>query len=359
MAAMTCLTIDAQAQGMVRVRVTAENLAPVQGTFQTPIWVGFHDGTFDTYDRGAALGALVPNNAVERLVEDGATGPLSTEFLASGRGTVDGTIPGPNGPIAPADVASKSFLLNPSAATSSYFSYASMVLPSNDAFVANGNPMAHRVFQNGAFQPVTFFSASVLDGGTEVNDEAPANTAFFGQMAPNTGAVEGGTVTVHPGFMAPGSGGILDDARFSQGRFELPGYPTFKFRLESAPAITADRVHVAGLAGPGGASGFALVVLAENGTALQYWLVLQNIGDVTGASITTPDGVVANLNMQAKSGPLRIISGVVREADLTGALTAKPLDLLSAAFEAGMGDLQVQTTTFPMGALNGTVRLIR
>jgi len=44
--------------------------------------------------------------------------------------------------------------------------------------------------------------AEVLDGGTEVNDELPVNTAFFGQMAPNTGVAENGVVLEHPGFSA-------------------------------------------------------------------------------------------------------------------------------------------------------------
>jgi hypothetical protein len=34
----------------VTVTVTIEDLAPTNGTNQTPQWVGFHDGTFDLYD---------------------------------------------------------------------------------------------------------------------------------------------------------------------------------------------------------------------------------------------------------------------------------------------------------------------
>ena len=31
----------------LQVKVTIENLAPVNGVYLTPLWVGFHDGSFD------------------------------------------------------------------------------------------------------------------------------------------------------------------------------------------------------------------------------------------------------------------------------------------------------------------------
>lgn len=70
----------------VQVRVTVENLSPTGGTLLTPVWVGFHDGTFDLYDRGG-----VASPALERLAEDGNTAPLSAAFAAglSGRGRDD------------------------------------------------------------------------------------------------------------------------------------------------------------------------------------------------------------------------------------------------------------------------------
>ena len=210
----------------VSVTVRIENLAPPNGNFLTPFWVGFHDGSFDIYNIGAAAGA-----GLESLAEDGATATLSAEFLASGAGTVDGTIVsgGPIPPLPPGENTRMTFSLDPNSANSLYFSYASMVIPSNDAFVANGDPMAHRVFDdNGNFLGISFIvlasGSTVLDAGTEVNDEIPANTAFFGQAAPNTGVAEGGTVQVHPGFMPAGSGGILDDPMFSAADFTVPDY---------------------------------------------------------------------------------------------------------------------------------------
>jgi len=34
------------------VIVTIENMSPYNGTFLTPVWVGFHNGEFDSYDGG-------------------------------------------------------------------------------------------------------------------------------------------------------------------------------------------------------------------------------------------------------------------------------------------------------------------
>ena len=99
---MLCSTAIAQDY---RVRVVIENLAPAQGTSQTPVWVGFHNGTFDLYSTGVAAGDLpFPGSiGVERLAEDGNTGPISADFSSFGAGLNQGTLPGPNGPVGPGE----------------------------------------------------------------------------------------------------------------------------------------------------------------------------------------------------------------------------------------------------------------
>lgn len=201
------------------IRVTVESLTPDGGTFLTPVWTGFHDGSFDIYNRGeeASLG-------LERIAEDGDFSTLSAEFLASGAGTIDGAVFG-DPVIAPATRATATFELDETLASSRYFSYASMVLPSNDAFVANGNPLEHQIIDDdGNFIGADFIVAGseVLDAGTEINDEAESPTAFFGQTAPNTGTTEGGTVQAHPGFILKGP--ILSSDRFANADFTTEGY---------------------------------------------------------------------------------------------------------------------------------------
>jgi hypothetical protein len=230
-----------------QVTVTIENLAPVHGNYLTPFWVGFHDGSFDIYDPGSP-----GSDALESLAEDGDAGPIAGAFTTSGAGLVNGTILGPGGPIAPGKIASMDFTLDGSIATSRYFSYAAMVIPSNDAFVANGDPSAFQVFSDtGTFLGADFFitGAQVRDAGTEVNDELPPNTAFFGQMTPNTGVDENRVVQVHPGFNPPGSGGILDDAVFENADFKREGYPVAQIRVTAIPLPATVLLLGSGLVG--------------------------------------------------------------------------------------------------------------
>jgi len=89
--------------------------------------------------------------------------------------------------------------------SNNYFSYASMVLPSSDYFVANGNPLAHSIAAvlNGTASELTFnigTAGTVNDAGTEINDFATtAGNGLFGipggQGGPNQGADEGGVIT--------------------------------------------------------------------------------------------------------------------------------------------------------------------
>jgi Ca2+-binding RTX toxin-like protein len=215
------------AQGDVRVHVFVENLAPDQGTFLTPVWVGFHDGGFDTYDRGRPVSL-----GVERIAEDGNPMLLSDEFLLSGFGTLDGVLGA--GPIAPGDLVTQGFVLNDGDATHRFFNYASMIIPSNDAWIANGSETANPLFnQNDKFTGLEILvrGENVLDAGSEVNDEIPENTAFFGQTEADTGDAENGVVRLHEGFLPAGSGGILDDPRFANADFTQDDYQIAKITV--------------------------------------------------------------------------------------------------------------------------------
>ena len=228
----------------IKVKVSIENLAPTDGNFLTPVWVGFHDGTFDLYGIGAAA-----SPELERLSEDGNASPLSTAFATSGAGLVDATIAGPGGPYAPGDSASFEVSFDIGSTDPIFFSYASMVIPSNDAFIANGNPLAHVLIDAGNFfdLDIIVLGSAVLDAGTEVNDEVSANTAFLGQTAPNTGTPENGVVGLHPGFTPDGN--IL--AAFQGADFKQPGYQVARIRVTQIPEPSAWALLGLGLAGIG------------------------------------------------------------------------------------------------------------
>ncbi|MEO1470931.1 MAG: spondin domain-containing protein, partial [Pseudomonadota bacterium] len=92
-----------------------------------------------------------------------------------------------------------------------FFTWATMVIPSNDAFLAvPDDALADPVFdEDGNFLgPVVIqrFGSDVLDAGTEVNTEE--NAAFLNQTARDQGEAEGGVITEHPGFN--GSEGLAD-----------------------------------------------------------------------------------------------------------------------------------------------------
>ena len=157
--ALLCLfVLGTTAASALEVQVEITNNAPSGGVAVTPLWVGFHDGSFDSYN-----GGLNAQTGLERLAEDGDTSVVSSDFLAGytfidtsgtptsarvlstqpGAERVDGTIGSASGPppIQPGGTASQSFTIQTDG-TNRYFSYAAMVIPSNDFFVANGNPMA-------------------------------------------------------------------------------------------------------------------------------------------------------------------------------------------------------------------------
>lgn len=370
-----CIASGANSQSntaKTRVVVTVENLAPNMGTFQTPFWVAFHDGNFDIYDRDQPASLLFPSfpEALERLAEDGTTSVIAQAFLAQGFGSVEATLAGPEGPIAPGDIVTQSFLLDPNAASSRYFSYASMVIPSNDAFVANGNPLAHPLFDaQGQFVAEPFFitGEQVLDAGTEINDELPANTAFFGQAAPNTGVDENGNIILHAGFNPVGSGGILDAARFAAADFTQAGYPVVRISFSSAPAIVDDRVYKSLLGGEqevppvqGRAFGYSVYKLINKGSEMKYAIKTVGIETVTALHL--------HLGAAGEVGPVVAVlepvpelsqryfnkfSGTLTASDLTGSLQGAPLDALVAEIEAGNVYVNVHSKAYPDGEIRG------
>ena len=279
------------------VTVSIENLSPDNGAFLTPLWFGFHDGTFDTYDRGRPV-----SPGLESLAEDGATELISQEFDLAGFGTVQGTIlggEGTPGPIDPGETASFTVELDPSDPSSRFFNYASMVIPSNDFFIANGNERAHPIFDEaGNFIGADFIVAGsqVLDAGSEVNDEVPANTAFFGQMAPNTGESENGVVELAEGFIPAGP--ILSDPRFSNADFTDPDFQVARIRVflgEPEPPVPLNSILSGSQERPlfngTAATGVSSLSLNEAGDALSYSLTLSGLdfGALLGTDPTTPD----------------------------------------------------------------------
>ena len=100
------------------------------------------------------------------------------------------------------------FALEGGAAANRYFSYVSMVIPSNDALVGPDDTTAYPIFNSAGYfigADIVIVGSEVRDAGTEVKDEVPANTAALEQSAPDTGEAEEGTIQMHPGFAEGGN----------------------------------------------------------------------------------------------------------------------------------------------------------
>ena len=202
------------------VMVMIENISPEGGVALTPLWGGFHNGSFDSYN-----GGLLSLEGLERIAEDGNTSLLSGQFndfdpVFGGYTYVDNSGDSPRsalvrtgnladvyrqdatigaGPLLPGDSASEIFELRLDG-SNDYFSYVSMVLPTNDYFVANGSPVAHDlsdILETGG--EISFFigtpNGGVNDAGTERNGfRFAAGNGLFpmrflprGQNRPNQG----------------------------------------------------------------------------------------------------------------------------------------------------------------------------
>ncbi len=379
---VTALAIQAEPY---RVVVKIENTAPMNGTFQTPIWVGFHEGEFDTYNGNTPANSRPrPGSlAMESLCEDGDTGAITDDFAALSAG-IDATLEGPDGPIAPGVSVTGDFVLDSTNPDHRYFSYASMIIPSNDFCISNGNPLAHPVFDDsGDFIASNFFvtGSETLDAGTEVNDEVPENTAFFGQTTANTGQTENGNIgtlgsdiTDISGFLPTGNGGILDDRRFRMADFSMTGYSLVKISFEAAPAIAAV-LRFRTVVSPSeevppvdiNSIGVANLVLVRGGTELLFQVALRGVENITAAHLhLAPAGingpvVAPLLALDASSEQLASSNngfiGKLVTGDLLGPLEGRPLDALISEILAGNVYVNIHSEQFPAGQLRGQVSL--
>ena len=349
--AMTFISVHSASSEMLKVSVKIENLAPENGNFLTPVWVAFHNGDFDILDLNSPA-----TPGLERLAEDGNTSVIAQEFLSSGFGILEATLPGPTGPIAPGDIFENEFIVDSEDDAFRYFSYASMVIPSNDAFISNRFSKRHPLFRNGRFALRDFFivGGNVFDAGTEVNDEIPANTAFFGQAAPNVGDDENGVVLPHDGFNHPSTGGILGSADFEAADFIQAGYPVAKFSFSATPVILFSAELSGDQEVPPNtttASGTAHFELVDDGSVLTYEIITSGLNNVTAAHLHlapagSNGGVVAFLlaPRDAGSGLFdEVISGSITADDLINALDGRPLEALLEAIEEGNIYINIHT----------------
>ena len=123
-----------------------------------------------------------------------------------------------------------------------YFSYASMIIPSNDAFVANLNSRAIEIFDRaGNFRgPITLniFGRDVYDAGTEVND--PQGGAAFSTGGGNS-TDENGVIRSHPGLNDFIGAGLPTGENLQSAFVDQTPLARITIALEGQPLTPIDR----------------------------------------------------------------------------------------------------------------------
>ena len=251
-----------------------------------------------------------------------------------------------------------------------------MVIPSNDAFIANGNPLAHPLFDDaGRFVGEDFVvaGAEVLDAGTEANDEIAANTAFLNQGGPDIGVEEFGNVVIHPGFITDGTypDGVLTHQVFGNAQFTAPTYRaasvSFRFvdlgRQQRFSGELSPDQEVIGGAVESSATGQAFA-LARRGEQVSIRVLTQGLsGPAVGlhlhnAAAGANGPLVVDLTSDIGSNGRRGRS-VVRAEDVVGplAMTANPFVSLLNEMAAGRIYVNVHTAANPGGEVRGQLIL--
>jgi hypothetical protein len=175
--------------GLIEISVTNQGNSSF---FLTPVWFGFHDGSFDAFDPG-----LFANSALEMLAEDGIVSGLQSDFSASNPTGLQGVLANAAGfggapVIDPGETAS--VIVNVDSINHRFLNFASMVIPSNDSFI--GNPNAIEVFDaagkiNGGTLFFDVTADQIWDAGTEVNDTlGAAFSTLGGTSSDQNGLVE-------------------------------------------------------------------------------------------------------------------------------------------------------------------------
>ncbi|MEO7363018.1 MAG: spondin domain-containing protein [Gemmatimonadaceae bacterium] len=161
------------------VTVTVNNLAPTNSISFAPLHLGFHNGTFDAFNNGVAAGA-----GIVSVAEGGLGDVWQSNFASADPTATRGTI---GMALTPGQSRSMSFLVN--TGLNPFFSFASMVVPSNDFFIGNDNSQAFRLFDvsgNLLINSIGQTSSQIWDAGSELFSVAGAAFLVNGVNAVRT-----------------------------------------------------------------------------------------------------------------------------------------------------------------------------
>ena len=136
--AVAFLASGAASAAQMQVTVTIDNLAPSNSVVFVPLHLGFDSGVFVAFDIDQSA-----TPAIISVAEGGSGSAWLPAFAAADPGATIGTI---GAPLMPGMSRSMTFTVD--TAANRFFSFASMVVPSNDFFIGNDSPTAFRAFHD-------------------------------------------------------------------------------------------------------------------------------------------------------------------------------------------------------------------
>jgi len=171
---------------LVDVTVTVENLAPANSVSFAPLRFGFHNGTFDAFNEGAVATAPIISVAEGGTATDWFPAFAAAEPNAVLGSTMGALLPG-------ATFTTAAFRIDTS--VNRYFTFGSMVVPSNDHFIGNDDPLEYRIFNPAGdllIASIDQTSDEIWNAGSEATDAA--NAAFLVGGVNDQRTPEGGVV---------------------------------------------------------------------------------------------------------------------------------------------------------------------
>ncbi len=164
-----CFSTATQA-AQVRVTLSIENLAPANNISFAPLRFGFNNGSFDAFNIGEAATAPIVS-----VAEGGSGADWFPAFAAADPTAVLGSI----GMALTPGQSRDSIAFDIDTAINPFFTFASMVVPSNDLFIGNDDPEEYRLFDaagNLLLNTIEVSGGEIWNAGSEAAD--PLNAAF-------------------------------------------------------------------------------------------------------------------------------------------------------------------------------------
>jgi hypothetical protein len=185
--AVVALAIAAPSSAaIVEVTVRVQNLAPTNSVSFAPLRFGFNNGSFDAFNAGGVATAPIIS-----VAEGGSGNAWFPAFRAADPTAVLGSTMGALTPGSSFTTAT----FRVDTAINPFFTFASMVVPSNDFFIGNDDPMEYRLFDaagNLLIQNIDQNASEIWNAGSELFD--PLAAAFLvggtnGLRTPENGTV--------------------------------------------------------------------------------------------------------------------------------------------------------------------------